>query len=360
MLRRDRIVRSLRCRAAALAAAGLGLAAVTTVTVAGAAELGGTLLTANRDSGTVSLFDLERGIEIARLPIGPRIPHELAVSPDGRRAVTSEYGGAENPGRRVVVIDVVEARIAGRIDLGPRSRPHGLAFLPDGRRVVATMEQADRIALVDTENLAVLGTYPTGGRESHMVRLSPDGRLAYVTSRGGEGTLSIVSLREDLPAVVIPTGAGAEGLAVAPDGTEVWVANRDAASISIVDPVAAAVVATIATHPGPSRVAISAAGRVLVPSGGTAESSMKYRTVYDAFTRRAVAERGARGSRDAPASYRGLIVGERAFVVDRAARSITLVDLATLESVATIPNGGVDADGLAYSPLRVGVFEDDD
>jgi YVTN family beta-propeller protein len=353
---RDRFVGFEGLRAAAVIVA----LAVASGLPAAAAELAGTLLTANRATGTVSLFDLETGIEIARLAVGPRIPHEVAVSPNGRWAVTSEYGGGDNPGRRVVVIDVVNAQITGRIDLGPRSRPHSLAFMPDGRRVVATMEQADRIALVDIENLTILETRPTGGREGHMVRLSPDGRLAYVASRGGEGTLSIVSLVEDVPPVVIPTGAGAEGLAVTPDGTEVWVANRDAASLSVVDPIAAAVVATVETHPGPSRVDISAAGRVLVPSGGTPESSAKYVTVYDAFARRAVVEREARGRRDAPASYRALIVGEQAFVVDRATRTITLVDLATLDTVATISSGELDADGLAYSPLRVGVLEDDD
>lgn len=186
----------------------------------------GTLLVANRTGGSVSLIDLQTETEIARLPIGPVIPHEIATSPNGRWAVTGEYGGGNNPGHHLVVIDVAAAEIAARIDLGPDTRPHSIAFLSDSRRVIATMEQSDSVVLVDIVDREVLDSWPTGGRDSHMVRLSPDESRAYVASRGGEGTLSVIWLNEDRPAAVISTGAGAEGIAVSPDGGEVWVACR--------------------------------------------------------------------------------------------------------------------------------------
>jgi hypothetical protein len=37
-------------------------------------SLDGTLLVANRTGGSISLFDLATGIEMARVPIGPAIP----------------------------------------------------------------------------------------------------------------------------------------------------------------------------------------------------------------------------------------------------------------------------------------------
>ncbi|SVE28379.1 uncharacterized protein METZ01_LOCUS481233, partial [marine metagenome] len=157
-----------------------------------ALALEGTLLVANREGGSISFFDLATEREIARVPIGPAIPHEVAISPDGRWAVAGEYGPNGSPGQRLVVIDIVNARVMGRIDLGPASRPHDMVFLPDSRRAVATMQDSDMLALVDALALEVLRTYPTGGREGHMVRLSPDGRRAYVTSRGAEGTLSVI------------------------------------------------------------------------------------------------------------------------------------------------------------------------
>ena len=75
----------------------------------------GTLLVANRTGGSISLFDLATKVEMARVPIGPLIPHEVAVSPDGRLALSSEYGPNDNPGRHLVVIDVAEGRQAGRM-----------------------------------------------------------------------------------------------------------------------------------------------------------------------------------------------------------------------------------------------------
>lgn len=324
------------------------------VTWAVAAPPSGTLIVANRSGGSVSLFDLDTQIEIARLPIGPHIPHEVAVSPDGRFALTGEYGGNDNPGRHVVVIDVVEARIVGRIDLGPESRPHSFAFLPDGRRAVATMELSDRLALVDIVDMRVLDTFETGGRDGHMVRLHPSGEFAYVTSRGAEGTLSVISLRESVPPVVIPTGAGAEGLAVSPDGTEVWVVNRAAGSISVVNTAENEVVATLRAREGAGRAEISAAGRALVPNGTSGAQAERFLTLYDVADRRVVAEQRIGEGAGAFGIH---VIGEQAFVADRLERSIAfyrLDDLGEPDTVITTDHD--DPDGLAYSPLRVDVF----
>ena len=173
-----------------------------------ALALDGTLLVANRSGGSISFFDLTTRVEIARVAIGPNIPHEVATSPDGRLALTSEYGPDTSRGRHVIVMDVATASITHRIDLGPDSRPHTALFLPDGQHAVATMQDSDQLALLDLTSMQVVRRYPTGGREGHMVRLSPDGSRAYVTSRGAEGTLSVIFLSEERPPVVIETGPG--------------------------------------------------------------------------------------------------------------------------------------------------------
>ena len=327
--------------------------------VAAGVDVSGTLLVANRDGGSVSLFDLAARVEIARVPIGPKIPHEIAVSPDGRLALTGEYGSNDAPGRHIVVIDIASATVLGRIDLGAESRPHSVAFLPDGRRAVATMERADRIALLDVVDRRVLRTFPTGGREGHMVRSSPDGTRAYVTSRGAEGTLSVIALDADVAPVVIPTGQGAEGLAVTPDGREVWVVNRGAASISIVDAASLRVVETIAARPNAGRVEISRDGRVLVPNGASAQATAQYLTVYDARTRAVVDELAVRES--GRGAFGIHLFGEVAFVSDRGERSIRLYDLAaSLAEAETLTTEHDDPDGLAYSPVRVQVYDQDD
>jgi len=220
----------------------------------------------------------------------PMIPHEVAVSPDGRLALTAEYGPDSNRGRHLILIDVESARVLARIDLGPNSRPHTALFLPDGRRAVATMQDSDQLALVDLETKAVVCTYPTGGREGHMVRLSPDGSRAYVTSRGAQGTLSVIFLDEERPPIVIDTGPGAEGLDVTPDGREVWIINRQDESISIVDTDSLEIVATINARPFAGRIDMGPDGRAIVPNGTSSEQVPQCLRLYDVESRAMLAE----------------------------------------------------------------------
>ncbi len=251
----------------------------------------GTLLASNRSGGSISFIDLTTGVEIARVPVGPIIPHEVSVSPDGRLALTSEYGPNSAPGRHVILIDVATASVKGRIDLGPDSRPHTALFVPDGQRAVATMQDSDQLALLDLTSMKVVRTYPTGGREGHMVRLSPDGSRAYVTSRGAAGTLSVIFLNEERAPVVIETGAGAEGISVTPDGSEVWVANRTVESISNIDTASLEVVATIGCRPFAGRIAMGPGGRAIVPNGrSAAEPVPQYLRVYDVKSREILTE----------------------------------------------------------------------
>ncbi|MDX1561631.1 MAG: YncE family protein, partial [Gammaproteobacteria bacterium] len=230
----------------------------------------GTLLVVNRTGGSISLVDLPTETELARLPIGPIIPHEIATSPDGRWAVTSEYGTGANPGQYLIVIDVAAAEIVSRIDLGPNSRPHSMVFLSDGRHVVVTMELSDTLALVDIVDNAIVRTWPTGGLDSHMVRLSPDDSRAYVAARGGAGTLSVVWLDQDRPPTVITTGRGAEGIAVAPDGGEIWIANRDDQTLTVVDAESLEIIATLDVPPT-NRVEFLPNGQAVVPGGASAD-----------------------------------------------------------------------------------------
>lgn len=323
-----------------------------------AAQQAGTLVVANRSGGSVSLIDLPTGLEIARLPIGPTIPHEAAVSPDGRYALTGEYGPNSAPGRHVVLIDIVEARIAGRLDLGASSRPHTALFHPDGRHAVATMQDSDRIALIDLPSMEVVRSYPTGGREGHMVRLSPDGSRAYVTSRGAEGTLSVIFLNEERPPVVIETGPGAEGISVSPDGREVWVANRQVETISVVDTVTLEVVAELPSRPYAGRVDIGRNGLAVAPNGGGGgEPVPQYLRLFDVAKRTVVDEVPLADGTPGDGNFGVLVHGDSAFVSFPDAGTIRIFDLRNLDEPPVLLATGHEApDGMAWSPLRVGVM----
>ena len=316
----------------------------------------GTLLVANRSGGSISFIDLTTGIEIARVPIGPVIPHEVDVSPDGRLALTSEYGPEGNHGRHIVLIDVATASVVGRVDLGPNSRPHTALFLPDGRRAVATLQESDQLALVDLDAMAVVRTYPTGGREGHMVRLSPDGSRAYVTSRGGEGTLSVIFLDEERPPVVIETGLGAEGLDVTADGSEVWVANRGETSISVIDTESLEIVATLDSRPFAGRIAMGRDGYAIVPNGGGGSQVRQYLRLWDVEARRMITEVALRDGEPQSGNFGVLIHDGMAFVSDPGAGTIQMFDLDGLTGRRLLVVDHDAPDGLAWSPIRVAVM----
>ena len=321
--------------------------------------LDGTLVVANRTGGSVSFIDLPTGVEIARIPIGPIIPHEVAVSPDGAKALTGEYGPEDDHGSHLVLIDVATASIDARIDLGPESRPHTPLFLPGGRHAVATMQESDQLALVDLEARAVVRTYPTGGRDGHMVRLSPDGSRAYVTSRGAEGTLSVIFLDEDRAPVVIPTGLGAEGLDVSADGSEIWVANRREETISVIDAASLEVVATLESRPFSGRIEMGPDGYAIVPNGGGRAAPVpRHVRLWDVNTRTLVTEVPLPGE-PFEGNFGALIHGGLAFVADPGEGLINVFDLDGLGSRRVLIDNHDAPDGMAWTPVRVGVMNQD-
>ena len=325
----------------------------------GAVALDGTLLVANRTGGSISFIDLTTSVEIARVPIGPVIPHEIAVSPDGRLALTSEYGPESDHGRHIVLIDVASASVTARIDLGPDSRPHTPLFLPDGRHAVATMQESDQLALVDLETHSVARTYPTGGREGHTVRLSPDGSRAYVTSRGAEGTLSVVFLNEERAPVVIDTGRGAEGLDVSADGSEIWVANRQEESISVIDAESLEVVATLDSRPFSGRIEMGPDGYAIVTNGGGRRAPVpRYLRLWDVDSRTMITEVPLEGE-PYEGNFGALIHDGMAFVSDPGEGIIQLFDLDGLSGRTVLLDKHDAPDGMAWTPIRVGVMTEE-
>jgi YVTN family beta-propeller protein len=67
-------------------------------------------------------------------------------------------------------------------------------------------------------------------------------------------------------ATVIPTGASPQGGALAPVGRRLYVTNRDASSITIIDTSNRRKIGAIDTGPAPNRVAVTPVGGLLVSS----------------------------------------------------------------------------------------------
>ena len=130
------------------------------------APVAGTLLVGNKGENTLSFIDLATGRELGRAATG-RMPHEIAVSPDGRLAAVVAYGGRS--------IDIFDVRTRARlrtVDLSPNEGPHGIVWLADGR-ILATTERSQSLTLVDPGRDWAVSAIPTGQQGTHLVAVSP-------------------------------------------------------------------------------------------------------------------------------------------------------------------------------------------
>lgn len=188
----------------------------------------GTLLVGNKSENTVSFIDLATGRELGRSPTGP-MPHEIAVSPDGRQAAAVAYGG-----RTIDIFDIASRRRVREIDLSPNDGPHGIAWLPDGR-IVATTERSRSVTIVEPRRSRdAVTAVATDQQGTHMVVASPDGRRAY-TANIQSGSISIVDLAARRLLRNFRIGGQPEAIALSPDGGTLWVGDNEGARLIAFD-----------------------------------------------------------------------------------------------------------------------------
>ena len=215
-----------------------------------------TLLVGNKGEDSLSLIALASGEEFARLPTG-KMPHEIAISPDGKRAAVVAYGSTT-----IDVFDVAGRTRVRTIDLSPNRRPHGLLWLTDGR-LVATTEGSETVAVVATDGKVT--SISTGQKGTHMIVVAPDNRTAY-TANIGSGTVSVLDLRTAKKRRDFAVGGKPEGLSLTKRGRELWVGDLDAPRVQIWDTEKGEKIAEQPVDPVAIRVLASPDGKLVATS----------------------------------------------------------------------------------------------
>ena len=178
----------------------------------------------------------------------------------------------------------------------------------------------------------------------------------------GSGSITVLDLASGKRVRNIPTGDGAEGLAVAPGTRQIWVTNRGADTVTVLDGETFEVVREIESTGFPIRATATPAGHVLVTraragdlviyDAGTFET---VRTIAFEIGTMDVEERlfGDRfGDSSVPIGVIADPAAERAFVAHANADVITEIDLASGE-ILRILRAGREPDGMGYSSLSV-------
>jgi YVTN family beta-propeller protein len=302
-----------------------------------AAASAGTLLVGNKGENSLSFIDLATGRELGRAATGP-MPHEIAVSPDGRRAAVVAYGGR--------TIDIFDVRTRARlrtVDLAPNEGPHGISWLADGR-IVATAERSRSLVLVDPARGWAVSAIATGQQGTHMVAVSPDRRRAY-TANIGSGTVSVIDLAAGAKLRDIAVGGQPEGIALADGGRTLWVGDNRGARVQAYDTQSFARRAALPTGPVPIRVAASPDGRWIVTSNAGAGTL----TVIDARTRKVARTVVVSGAGEAgQVTIIFAADGRRLYAAETGRNRVAEVDLASGRVLRRLA-AGAQGDGLAIA-----------
>ncbi|MDP9414038.1 MAG: YncE family protein [Pseudomonadota bacterium] len=299
-----------------------------------------TLLVGNKGENSLSFIDLASGRELARAPAG-RMPHEIAISPDGRQAAVVAYGEAA-----IDIFDIATRARTRRIDLSPNQAPHGLVWLADGR-LVATTERSRSLTIVDTRRSDAVSAVATDQEGTHMVAIAPDRSRAY-TANIAAGTVTVIDLIRGTKLRDIAVGGRPEGIALARGGRELWVGDLDGARVQAFDTASFRRLAEVKAGPVPIRVLTSPDERWVVTSNFGAGTL----TVIDAARRDVVREIVVSGQREA-AQVTILFSpdGRRIYAAETGRDAVAEVDFATGRVLRRLP-AGKNGDGLAIASAR--------
>lgn len=305
------------------------------------------LLVLAKSDETVSIVDPATLKVLARMPSGPD-PHEIVADSDGKLAYISNYGGPGGAHNTISIVDLGERKALAPIDLGVLRGAHGLAFV--GEKLWFTAETNKVIGSYDPAAKRVDWVLGTGQNRTHMIFISTDLKR-IITSNVSSATMSFIDKirrqgpmgppQEDWDETVVPVGRGAEGFDVSPDGKQIWAANAQDGTISVIDAADKKVIDTLSAN-------VRSANRLkFTPNGSLVFVSTlggPDLVILDAKTRREVKRlpigRGAAGIQMQPD-------GTRAYVSCSPDDYVTIIDVKTLEVAGHI-NAGKQPDGLAW------------
>lgn len=206
--------------------------------------------TVNKDAGVVSTIETGTNrIVGAPIPVGER-PESIAITPNGRAALVSNFDG-----KSVSVIDTVAHAVVATIPLS--GHPGQVAISPSGKFAYVEVEGKET-AVIDPVAGKLAGSVGVTELGS-AIAFSPDGTRAYIGS-GGEA-VQAVDTGTGLPVgAPIPTGKFPESIVFTPSGKTAYVSSSVSKSITVIDTASGKAIASIPFAGEPSGLAISPNG----------------------------------------------------------------------------------------------------
>ena len=193
-------------------------------------------------------------------PIPVTDPYNLYFTPDGTKAIVVPELLSALDFRDPHTFTLIK-----RVPL-PCRYPNHMDFTADGRTAVVSCEASKQLARVDVVSMQATGVLTVGGSPQD-VRLSPDGKVFYVADQDLSG-VDIINAATFTKIGFIHTGTGAHGIYPSRDTKSMYVSNRIAGTISVIDSATQQVTATwTIPHGSPDMGGVSPDGNSLWLSG---------------------------------------------------------------------------------------------
>lgn len=216
----------------------------------------------NFADNTVSVIDTAAGKVIATIPVAQG-PHGMAITRDGRTVYVTGDGSSS-----MSAIDTATDRVVKTVEVG--KSPNGLALTPDGRLILVAVYDENRVAFVDPRTLAVVGTVAVP--KPHTVSVSPDGKLAYVTSQDtGHFGLAVIDLAKRAAIRFVPLEKTPRDAEFGAGGSAFYFTEAGVNAVQVLDPASDKIVAQIPSGVSPHFVNVfpgTTLGMVVVQGPG--------------------------------------------------------------------------------------------
>jgi YVTN family beta-propeller protein len=165
-------------------------------------------------------------------------PHDLAISPDHKTVYIPIYGDGvygrnPHPGHTIAIIDLPSRQLTGSIDVSPYQAPHGIQIDSKGTLYV-TCDLSRKLLVIDPKKRSIEAAIDTEGT-GHWVAVLPDGSKAYVANKDDRPFVSVIDLKTRKLINRVPAPKGTQGIVASPDGKHVVAVDNGAPALLVID-----------------------------------------------------------------------------------------------------------------------------